>query len=430
MKFFALATLLLSTALAATNNTIFQHYKVVDVPTESEYEVRLLDAFLQSNPDIDMWRDPRVGRSAHLLMRTEQIEQLPLDHSIFVDDVEEAISHTFRKSTKRAKSIHSQPHLQQAEDDWYTQYHDYKELDERLFKTANMYQNVTSLNVELFKIGKTVEGRDINGISFGGTGSANPVRIVWNALQHAREWVGPPVLHFIMDRFLAGYAAGDKRLVSLLDQIEFHIIPVVNVDGYRYTWLDGPNRFWRKNRAYYGGRFVGVDLNRNWDYRWGGIGASEDPESITYRGPSAASEPEVAALADYIKNLDNVKGFIDWHSYGQYILHEWGWTSDLPDDIEQMLAMAGRMQLAMRQVEGRPWTYGPSGVTLYPTSGTAPDYTYGELGIIHSYTMELLGEPGGFALPPEYIVSAAEEGYAGALVFAFRVLQDIADGLV
>jgi carboxypeptidase A2 len=55
----------------------------------------------------------------------------------------------------------------------------------------------------------------------------------------------------------------DDRITALLDQAEFLVIPVVNPDGFEYTWES--NRMWRKNRRPNGGLFggYGVDLNRN-----------------------------------------------------------------------------------------------------------------------------------------------------------------------
>ena len=53
--------------------------------------------------------------------------------------------------------------------------------------------------------------------------------------------------------------------------------------------------------------------------------------------------------------------------------------------------------------------------------GVAPDFTYGELGIVYSYTMELPGYQYGFTLPPQFIVEVGEESYAGAIVYAQKV---------
>ena len=48
----------------------------------------------------------------------------------------------------------------------------------------------------------------------------------------------------------------------ILDNLDVYIVPIVNVDGYIYTWTN--NRLWRKNRRDNGGGVFGVDINRNW----------------------------------------------------------------------------------------------------------------------------------------------------------------------
>jgi murein tripeptide amidase MpaA len=47
-----------------------------------------------------------------------------------------------------------------------------------------------------------------------------------------------------------------------MDNTLFIVVPVLNVDGYVYTWeID---RLWHKNRRQNGDGSFGVDLNRNW----------------------------------------------------------------------------------------------------------------------------------------------------------------------
>jgi len=62
---------------------------------------------------------------------------------------------------------------------------------------------------------------------------------------------------------------------------------------------------WRKTRSANNGACIGVDPNRNWGFRWGGEGASTSPCSETYRGPRPFSEPETAAIRDFILARNN-----------------------------------------------------------------------------------------------------------------------------
>ena len=58
---------------------------------------------------------------------------------------------------------------------------------------------------------------------------------------------------------------------------------------------------WRKNRAKTTrANCIGVDLNRNYDYKWGGKGTSKSDCSEIYRGTKGFSEPESRAVSDFI----------------------------------------------------------------------------------------------------------------------------------
>jgi hypothetical protein len=67
-------------------------------------------------------------------------------------------------------------------------------------------------------------------------------------------------------------------------------------------------------------------------------GASKDPCSDQYCGPSAFSEVEVKGVADFImKNSKNLKGFIDFHSFSQLWMSPWGYTKQLPPDFKDLV---------------------------------------------------------------------------------------------
>lgn len=56
---------------------------------------------------------------------------------------------------------------------------------------------------------------------------------------------------------------------------------------------------WRKNRKRATAFCSGIDLNRNYGYKWGGAGTSNNPCSDIYRGTGAFSEPETAAVKNF-----------------------------------------------------------------------------------------------------------------------------------
>lgn len=82
-------------------------------------------------------------------------------------------------------------------------------------------------------------------------------------------------------------------------QADYYILPVANPDGYEYTF--GSDRLWRKNRRQKIGDCSGVDLNRNFGYRWGGKGTSKNACHETYAGAGPFSEPETDAIRNFFE---------------------------------------------------------------------------------------------------------------------------------
>ncbi len=94
---------------------------------------------------------------------------------------------------------------------------------------------------------------------------------------------------------------------DILDNYDVYIMPVMNPDGYEYTW--SKDRMWRKTRSKNSNsRCAGADPNRNWSYRWGGEGASDRACTEIYMGSRPFSERETRAVADFImKNRKSIR---------------------------------------------------------------------------------------------------------------------------
>lgn len=255
---------------------------------------------------------------------------------------------------------------------------------------------------ERVELGTSLRGRAISGIRItNGTPGDRPAVLI-HGCQHAREWITVMVNTYIADAFIRNYDT-DAEIRALLDETEWIIVPIVNPDGYEYTWTD--ERLWRKNRR----SWYGVDLNRNWGYKWGGEGSSGFRFSETYRGSAPFSEPETQALRDFFEANPHIGGHVDIHSYSQLILQPWGYTAALPPAHELIDQIGSQMAADIFAVHGRVYVNGPSYTTIYPASGVAPDWTYGDQGVL-AYTYELRDTGQfGFILPPDQIIPNAEE---------------------
>ncbi len=293
---------------------------------------------------------------------------------------------------------------------WFAAYKPLEQIDAKLNQLAADRPDLASI----VQAGSSIENRPIRGLRISGPGTGKPA-VLYNGTQHAREWITPMVCMWIADRLVYGYES-DPRIRSLLDRLEFYVFPVINPDGYVYSWTT--NRNWRKNRRDNPNTTCdGVDLNRNWGLGWGGGGSSGSPCSDTYRGTAPFSEPETQGLRDFFSNHPQIVATIDFHSYSQLILWPWGYTSELPPDNDVFLELGAGMHDAIHAVHGMAYDYGPIYSTIYQASGGSVDWCYGAQGV-WAFTIELRpasAAGGGFSLPPAEIIPTCEENFAAVL---------------
>lgn len=111
-------------------------------------------------------------------------------------------------------------------------------------------------------------------------------------------------------RLIYDYLNGDKETRYILDYHILYFVPAINIDGYfeisKNFQLTNVLEYIRKNRNpgiehshdYCGKDSIGVDLNRNYGYKFGHsmLGSSNEPCYEDYRGPESFSEPETKAI--------------------------------------------------------------------------------------------------------------------------------------
>jgi carboxypeptidase T len=201
-------------------------------------------------------------------------------------------------------------------------------------------------------------------------------KILYTALHHAREPESLSQLIFFMWYLLENYKT-NSYVKSLVDSTEMYFIPCVNPDGYIYNQTTNPNGggLWRKNRRNNGGGSYGVDLNRNYSYKWGydNVGSSGSTSSDTYRGPSAFSEPETRM----IRNFCNFHSFffsLNHHTYGNYMIYPYGYKANTLTPDANLFS-----QYATRMVQCNAFKPGTANQTVgYVANGVSDDWMYAE----------------------------------------------------
>src|SRR5690606_28281037 len=145
---------------------------------------------------------------------------------------------------------------------------------QQLANSYNQWAEVRNLN-DLTGVEKTAGGRSLYALQV----SSNPgvvedkPRILIIGNHHARELM---TQHAVIDsarEYLERAESGDAQAVHVINSYDVWFVPVVNRDGLAYVFSH--ERMWRKNRANNNGASgEGVDLNRNYEFKWGQCGQS------------------------------------------------------------------------------------------------------------------------------------------------------------
>ncbi|KZS15411.1 Carboxypeptidase B [Daphnia magna] len=289
--------------------------------------------------------------------------------------------------------------------DW-TSYHRLSDIYSYLTYLANSFPQI----VTLIDIGWSYEGRPLYVVRISSASSPDTKPAIWiDGGIHAREWITPAVATYFIQQLVE--VAGNAELST---NLVWYIMPVMNPDGYEFTHKR--NRLWRKSRSKAALFCRGVDHNRNFGYKWGGLGASRNPCAETFRGSAAFSERETAAVSKFIQGKStNIKVFITLHSYGQYIILPWAYDVLYPTDYDELLALA---ENAASKFVRFKYSVGNTAQLLYPSSGSSADWAK-SIGIKYTYAVEL-GDTGtyGFVLPPSLILPICEDFFPALKVFA------------
>ena len=385
----------------------YDGYSVVRVKVASREE---LDALAAQH----ILFSDHVSSEAVFAVRQDALGQLP-PHEVLAPDLARLVAQSQKGARRRAlvaqgtgETGGSTGETGIPADPFWEDWQDLEEIEGRLYELE-----ARSSHAEVTSLGTSIEGREILAIEIHrpSVRPDGPALLVIGT-QHAREWVSASSSLHIAERLVNG-ADLDPEIGALLDEWRVIIVPITNPDGYRYTWTT--DRLWRKNRRDNGDGSFGVDLNRNWGAGFGGPGSSGSGISDNYRGVSAFSEPETAALAHYLAERSKVGMVVDLHSFSQLVLYPFGFTP-LPTPDDALLADAAtEATTAIGALYGSVFTAGQSYTQLYPASGNSIDWAYADRGT-NAWLIELRDRGQyGFLLPADQILPAAEEAWAGIL---------------
>jgi hypothetical protein len=260
-------------------------------------------------------------------------------------------------------------------------YHHHAQIEFILNQFQEKYPNIALM----LDIGKSHYGRTIWAMKISDNVAVDEDEpaILFNGLHHARELISTEAVLDTAYYLTANYGV-DPDVTGWVDEWEIWLIPVVNPDGNDIVFNQDVN--WRKNARdnNLNGRIDGadgVDLNRNYPFKWGLVpGSSGVQESSTYRGPAPASEPETQAVME-LALRERFVFSIAYHSAGGVILFPYGSQTAINPIPNISESICSQMADICVREDNRKYDFRPR---LYDVNGLDRDWHYynGTIGFV------------------------------------------------
>ncbi|XP_050068438.1 zinc carboxypeptidase-like [Anopheles maculipalpis] len=383
----------------------YDNYRLYRVDLATEEHVQLFQQLEAKSDSCTFYGHARQpGQQLTIMVSASKVadfEDLLTLHSVGGRVLERNVQQLIDREATTVKPVTADP----AELDW-EHYYQLETIYAWMDSLATRYPEFVST----LEMGSSYEGRPIKGVKL----SRRPDNkaIVVEGGIHAREWISPATATFLLNELITSTDATVRELGTAYD---WYFFPIVNPDGYRFTFTG--DRLWRKNRKPYG-LCRGVDLNRNFASNWGGIGSSDDPCSYDFAGSGPFSEPESAAIANFIREnvgTARIRTYIALHSYSQLLMFPYGHTPEKVANYDDLQTITTKAIEALTAVNGTAFRGGSKYETIYPSSGGSIDWAYQPGGVPVSLTFELRGPPDStdmFILPAEQILPVGRETLA------------------
>lgn len=263
-------------------------------------------------------------------------------------------------------------------------FYTYDEMVDKLDEMETLYPDIVKAK---YSIGTTIENRTIWAVKI----SDNPdvdedePAVYYDAVHHAREPLSMAVTINYMFWLLENYET-DPQVEYIVNTRELYFVPMVNPDGYVYNETTNPNGggLWRKNRRDNNDGTYGVDLNRNYShaYDFDSSCSSNSPNSNTYSGTGPFSEPETAAVRDFVADINPTVAFSSHSTAGKYLM-PYGYDTAPPE-------FPTYSEWASDFLSDNNYPYGVTFQMLgYTSCGTTRDYLHNEG--IYGWTPEIGG---------------------------------------
>ncbi len=272
------------------------------------------------------------------------------------------------------------------------------DLDSRYLDPAKVAKRLADLNAKYPAVTRVIEiGRSLNNLPILGMiisttlDTTDPKfhekpTVLVDGMHHAREIMTPEIVFDIGETLLAA-APRSLRARALIEGMNIVLVPMLNVDGNTKVWND--DSMWRKNAHREGTSTYGVDINRNYPYRWANCqGSSSSKGAQDYHGASAASEPETQALMNLAERIRPMAS-LSYHSYSELVIYPYGCEGEFTSENALLSKLGQEMADLLPSDDGNGhYTPGTPWQLLYAVDGDSMGYLFATYGAT-AFTFEV-----------------------------------------
>ena len=219
---------------SAFGEKFYEGFKVYDIKlqTQDDFEFLIKLDQQESSRELDFWSlHNDLNEIARVMVKPSEqtffedsLKKQHLNYNVAITNVQSVVEQEI-KEHKELASLRRTPGVIT-----FDRYYQHQEINKYLDEIEKIYQSKPLVNVKT--VGKSFEGRDIKTITITNGDGKKKNSVFIDAGIHAREWIAPATALYVIDQLLESNSSYSK----ILDQMDIVIMPVVNPDGYEYTF--------------------------------------------------------------------------------------------------------------------------------------------------------------------------------------------------
>ena len=212
----------------------YEGFKVYDIKLKSQDDFKFLMQLEQhgSSRGLDFWSlHNDLNELARVLVKPSEqrffedsLKKQHLHYEVVIADVQGIVDQEL-KEHKELASLRRTPGVIT-----FDRYYQHEEINKYLDEIEKNYQSNPLVKVK--SVGKSFEGREIKTITITNGDGKKKNSVFIDAGIHAREWIAPATALYLIEQLLDSNSSYSR----VLEQMDIVIMPVVNPDGYEYTF--------------------------------------------------------------------------------------------------------------------------------------------------------------------------------------------------